>query len=438
MRNKGNNALLQAAMEKLGKYWPNASYEVITLAPNLLRMYFPYAYPVSPDSLNRIQSKFNKYQRFTPRPLLWLIFELREEIWHRWTMLKNSLVNLGIVCWVSGRFSKEKVFDTRNALKETDSSDINFKKQNLTEAISGFDLLVTTGGGYMCDSDKTLLLSVLNRLEAAIIRKIPTFMVGQGIGPLEDPELLSRAREILPGVDFILYRNLRNGLPLLHSLGILPERIILTGDDAIEMTYRARSSSWGNGIGVSLRVAHYTQVEKQHIDNIRKVLHRAAKDHKSPLIAVPISSAHHESDITFIKQILAGYIDSSIGWRKLDPPLDTINRVRKCRVVVTGTYHGAIFALAQGIPVVGLAKSAEYFNKLSELSDEFGPGCQVLQLDDKCLAAKLKEAIDNYWSSAEMIRPSLLEAASRQIEWQNSAYQRIYELVTSRILDDKN
>ena len=46
--------------------------------------------------------------------------------------------------------------------------------------------------------------------------------------------------------------------------------------------------------------------------------------------------------------------------------------------MITGTYHGAIFALGQGIPVIGVAKSDEYFNKLSELSDEFSLGVQVL------------------------------------------------------------
>lgn len=288
----------------------------------------------------------------------------------------------------------------------------------------------------MCDSDKPLLLGVFDRLEAAIARGIPTVMVGQGVGPLQDPELLARAREILPAVDLILYRNQRIGLPLLHSLGVPPERIMLTGDDAIGMAYEARPSSWENGIGVSLRVAHYTQVEKRHIDVVRTVLHRAARDRKAQLIAVPISSAPHESDITYIKQILAGYNRTSIGWRKLDTPLDAIKRAGKCRVMVTGTYHGAIFALAQGVPVIGVAKSAEYFNKLSELADEFGLGCQVFRLDDEQLPDKLSTAIDNAWLSVKEIRPTLLAAAARQIEWQQAAYLHLYKLVASRLEKD--
>ena len=105
--------------------------------------------------------------------------------------------------------------------------------------------------------------------------------------------------------------------------------------------------------------------------------------------------------------------------------------------MVTGTYHGAIFALAQGIPVVGVANSDEYFNKLSELSDGFGSGCQVFHLEDEQLADKLRKAIDNAWSSAEIIKPALLESAVRQIDLQKAAYQRIYELVSGRMGNSK-
>jgi colanic acid/amylovoran biosynthesis protein len=284
----------------------------------------------------------------------------------------------------------------------------------------------------MCDHDGSLP-GLLDRLEAAIVQGVLTVMVGQGVGPMEDHELRARAKEVLPNVDLICYRNRRLGRPLLDSLGVPAERIMMTGDDAVEMAYQARGSSLGTGIGVSLRVSDYTQVGKKHIEIVRSVIHRAARECKAQLIAVPISSAHHESDITHIKQLLTGYSDASVSWQKLDTPLNAIRRVGRCRLVVAGTYHGAIFALAQGIPVIGVAKSIEYFNKLSELTDEFGPGCQVLRLDDEQLPDRLTAAIDTAWSSAEEVRPALLEATTRQIEWQRAAYQRIYELVTSRV-----
>jgi colanic acid/amylovoran biosynthesis protein len=425
MRNKGNNALLETAMHRLGKFWPNSSLEVITTAPNLLRFYYPYAIPVYPFDLQCSQSRFDQYKRLLPRALWWLMFELREEIWHR-RYLKEDQNEEHLPSAAAQSETRTQNHTEYLGLQPMD-------KSKLLTAISRFDLLVATGGGYMTDTDKPMLWNVFDRLEAAITNGIPTIMVGQGIGTLKDPQLLARARDILSSVELILYRNRHTGLPILESLGVSPERIIMTGDDAIEMAYKARADHLGRGIGVSLRVAHYTQVAPGHLDIVRGVLHQAASRHQAKMIAVPISSARHESDSTHIKQILKGYKSVSQDWRKLGLPMDAILQASKCRVMVTGTYHGAIFSLAQGIPVVGVARSAEYVNKLSELSDEFPAGIRMVNLNDDRLKFNLNKAIEDSWSSAEETRDSLLKDAARLIDLQHRAYEKVYETIRSKI-----
>jgi colanic acid/amylovoran biosynthesis protein len=162
------------------------------------------------------------------------------------------------------------------------------------------------------------------------------------------------------------------------------------------------------------------------------VLHKAGREHQAELIAVPISSAPHESDISHIRRVLDRYDRVFIDWRKLDTPMAAIKKVGRCRLMVAGTYHGAIFSLAQGIPVVGVARSSEYFDKLAELSDEFGAGCRVLSLDDEQFENQFAEALDEIWYSAEALRPLLFDSAIRQIDLQRDAYQRIFELVEIR------
>jgi colanic acid/amylovoran biosynthesis protein len=109
-----------------------------------------------------------------------------------------------------------------------------------------------------------------------------------------------------------------------------------------------------------------------------------------------------------------------------------IKRTQACRIVVTGTFHGALFALAQGIPAVCLARAASYLNKLSGLADLFQPGCILINLDETGVPEHLSEAIEIAWSSADAWRPILLEAAERQIQWGDQAYSRIFELMESR------
>jgi colanic acid/amylovoran biosynthesis protein len=407
-------------MRRLGSFWPDAYLEVITNAPSLLKILYPHVQAINPNTLIRVHGRFERYMPFLPRSLWQFMFELGEELRHRRYWKDNSMVE-------DFHSTTEKYNELSGLFLLNDS-----EKEKLKMAISQFDLFVASGGGYMTDSDKPMLWRVFDRLEAAIAKGVPTVMIGQGIGPIKDPQLLARARAILPFVGLILYRNRRIGFPLLESLSVPPDRIMFTGDDAIEMTYNQHKNQLGRGIGVSLRVAHYTQVDANHFGTLRASLQASAKKYNALLVAIPISSYYQESDITQIDKILDGYDKRLSSWRKFETPLTMIRKAGKCRVMVTGTYHGAIFALGQGIPVIGIAKSDEYFDKLSELSDEFSPGVQVLRLGTKLFHEHLTESIDHAWSSAELLRPQLLEMAKQQIDMGYDAYQKIFSLVESR------
>jgi polysaccharide pyruvyl transferase WcaK-like protein len=43
----------------------------------------------------------------------------------------------------------------------------------------------------------------------------------------------------------------------------------------------------------------------------------------------------------------------------LEQPVTVISRISRCRITVTGSYHGAVFAPAQGISVIAIA-AAQY------------------------------------------------------------------------------
>jgi colanic acid/amylovoran biosynthesis protein len=105
-----------------------------------------------------------------------------------------------------------------------------------------------------------------------------------------------------------------------------------------------------------------------------------------------------------------------------------IEQVKRCRVVVTGSYHPAVFALSQGIPVVGLARSEYYLQKFLGLADQFGAGIEIVSSDVEQLPGKLTTAIGSAWRSAETVFPALLDAAWRQIQSGQRYYQRLYQL----------
>jgi colanic acid/amylovoran biosynthesis protein len=427
LQNKGNIAMLQVAVKRFHQLWPAALIGVITRSPNLLRFYCPEAHPVSlEDTADWSKNQLNSILHSLPKPIWRLLFELREEAKYRKYVQAHRAT-------MSSRLpTNEEPAKGAFEVREDEVAERENRTTNV-ELVCSADLVVASGGGIMCDHARESALRVFDTLEAAIQLGKPTAMVGQQMGPMRDAELLARARAVLPAVDLIAVRERQTALPLLRSLHVAMDRVVMTGDDAIEQAYSARTEKLGTGIGISVRVQAYTNIADNHLHNVKTVLHQAAAKYNAPLIPLPISESFHETDSYFIQLLMKGYnriINS--GWGRFADPLETIRKTARCRLVVTATFHAAVFALAQGIPVVALANSTMYEGKLLGLADEFGSGCEVILLDDKQLKEKLTNAIATAWQSAEQVRPQLLQAAARQIETGQAAYQRIFELVESK------
>jgi colanic acid/amylovoran biosynthesis protein len=95
---------------------------------------------------------------------------------------------------------------------------------------------------------------------------------------------------------------------------------------------------------------------------------------------------------------------------------------------VTRRYHGGVFALAQGIPIVGLFQSTYYEQKFAGLQEQFPGGCRTIDFRRPVSPGEIEDAICGAWESADRVRDSLLEAAARQIELSWAAYRAVKEL----------
>jgi colanic acid/amylovoran biosynthesis protein len=98
---------------------------------------------------------------------------------------------------------------------------------------------------------------------------------------------------------------------------------------------------------------------------------------------------------------------------------------------VTGSYHAGVFALAQGIPAIGLVASSYYVDKFLGLRDQFGEGCTAVMLDADDLAGALEAAIEEAWAQEPGVRAQLVAAGERQLEEGRAAYHRLFEIVES-------
>lgn len=409
--NMGDIAMLQVMLTRLSHLWPDAVFEIFTTAPDKLTNFCSSAYPLYPSG-HDIWSRplFKQLYQYLPSSVAQYLSKFEWKLRYISPSLVQSII--------------------QSNLKEQQTEINSFN--SLLEMLQAADLVVASGGGYITDVFEEKANTVLSFLGLATALGKPTIMLGQGLGPLENTKLRLQAKAVLPHINLISLREKFAGIPLLNSLGVSHHRIITTGDDAIELAYEARSTTLGNGIGINLRIAKYAEVDINLLEIVRDVVQDIARKKDVPLIPVPIS--HSIFDAKSVQQLLVGYDDTSDGGQSLDTPMKVIEQVKRCRVVVTGSYHAGVFALAQGIPVVGLAKSQYYKDKFLGLADQFGIACDVILLDSESLREKLMTSINNAWNLSEEVRPQLLESAREQIELGHAAYRQVYEIVESRRL----
>ncbi|HRF99150.1 MAG TPA: polysaccharide pyruvyl transferase family protein, partial [Aggregatilineales bacterium] len=253
-------------------------------------------------------------------------------------------------------------------------------------------------------------------------------LLGQGLGPFLALELAYYARRAYPKVDFIALREKRHGFKLLKNLYVDENRIHITGDDALELAYRLRTDMIGQALGINIRIASYSEVTDILAPKLRKAFNDFSQATPTDFLPIPISISHERmSDLEAIRQLVGDEHVPPEEWTRIyDLPEDVIRQISRCRVVVTGSYHAAVFALAQGIPVVGLAKSDYYLNKFLGLLDLFEVGIEVVILDGQTIDQRLTWAIRYLWENAETLRPTILSATEAQIEAGQRAYQTVF------------
>jgi polysaccharide pyruvyl transferase WcaK-like protein len=275
----------------------------------------------------------------------------------------------------------------------------------------GAQLVICAGGGYLCDMDMRRAISILETCLWAKERGAVVALFSQGIGPVTSKELLQKMQNILPLLDLICLRESVTGMPILTQLGVSPERILSPGDDAIMLAARALIPvSRRSGIGVSLRAASYLELQHKAQSTAMTVIASMA-DYYGTAIR-PITSCEWRDEDRKPNRTLARLARSSEkDIRRSDGPEVFARAISLCRVMTTTLYHAAFFALAQGVPAVGIWKSEYQRSKYLGLKEHFGEEA-FWMIDGSCgdLERRLTDAIHAAWevASDESISGNLL------------------------------
>ncbi len=408
--NLGDVAMLEVAISRLRALWLDARITVITTAPRLLAKYCPATIPLSPEGRDlwlRKSDLFGSLHRLIPAASHGL-FALEARFRRRFPSIMRTLADERL---------RTRGCDTRPMV-------------DFLDAVFCADLVVGTGGGYLTDAFAEHAMDILETLHLAQSLGIPTALLGQGLGPVSQSRVWNPMQRVLPRVDLI---GLREGLAsydLALRLGVPRGRIHVTGDDALPLA-AAKSSTSPRHIGVNLRTAWYAAVPERATDALHRAVGTLSRNHAASVIPLPVSSHDRGEDSRAVERLIG---DRSTN-QQIDSPQELIDRIATCRLVITGSYHAAVFALAQGVGVIGLVGSRYYADKFAGLAHQFhNIGCMIATLDQPDLEQKLVASGERLLREGPHVQATLLECARQQVKAGESVYQRLATIVMERRL----
>jgi hypothetical protein len=207
---------------------------------------------------------------------------------------------------------------------------------------------------------------------------------------------------------------------LALALGVQPTAVTVTGDDALELIGDA-SVAHGDALGLSVRVSGYAGVDLETAVAVGDLILEIAAGLGAPIVALPVSRDAADADV--LRTLLQRrHGCAGVAVDDLASPESLVLAASGCRIIVTGSYHAAVFGLAQGVPVVCLTKSSYYDAKFGGLQALFPGACFVISLDKPDLPAGLRATINQAWHLPASARVTARDTAARLREAGRDAY----------------
>jgi colanic acid/amylovoran biosynthesis protein len=301
-------------------------------------------------------------------------------------------------------------------------------KQGLMDAVRDADLVVHAGSGVFADPFLPAAHRRLDLFQHAIRQGKPTALFSQGIGPLQNGRLRQAVAETMANVGLITARDAHSAILLARLVGDRQDPFPVTGDDALDIAYRTRSETLGTGLGLNLRFAPYSGLSEDDLPLLKSRLESIlASQAGSEDEVVPLAIHPSDTKATSAWMTSTGLTPSALHHDGTVP--DLLGALSRCRLVITGSYHGAVLALGQGIPALCLHRSEYYRRKFTGLAQQFPQSCFLSDLANEEDMARLPATVDALWNGAESGRPALLETVAGYVQLAHDVYRDWFETV---------
>lgn len=395
--------MLQAACEEILSIQPKAKLRVFTHEPERLKQICTGVDPIAPTG----QAAWLAAKCF-PIPQSVLPTALREYVYKREKDHKFENPNKALV-----QIQQRSDFQIGHGPKI----------KAWLEAIEWADAVVATGGGYFTDDFGGHLEGILHTLRWARYKQRPTIFFGQGLGPLKGASLRHMAGVELDAAQSVSLREKIHGLKLGNELGCDASKWKVTGDDAFALL-ASKNLHLGKGkaVGINLRVAAYSGVDEAKFASLSDSLEAARTECGEHWMPLPVDLCPEQGDEPKTMSLLTeGTISSD--YKTPDVPDDLIALASNCHIVITGSYHAAVFALAQGVPIIALAANAYYDSKFKGLASFFSEGIRIVNHTAPEFKTTLLDAVRIQWQMPEDKRKTLIKESKLVAESVKSVYR---------------
>lgn len=267
--------------------------------------------------------------------------------------------------------------------------------------------ILTICGGGSLTSRYGALLRIRSLLAGyAVARAVPVVVTGQQIGPILSEQDEAILGQWLPRAKRVGVRDPDISVRLGLRAGVPVDRLVVTGDDALDLvpispaSLPPRCFGVRPCVGLSLHLPGNRAERSQRLVEMVQSLAPWLRSLDADILWLPHlrSSVPHRCDVQLARDFAgaAGLVGRLVV---ADSPEYRDRHIKHltglCDFVVSTRYHGVVFALTSGVPVVGVSQDDDTGAKIKGLYAYFGLDWVVPHMRDPGMTFLISEAWNN-------------------------------------------
>jgi len=285
-------------------------------------------------------------------------------------------------------------------------------------------LFLLGGGGLLQDAtSRRSALYYLWLIRLAQMRRVPVFLLGQGIGPLRSSFLRRMAARRLKQADYVMVRD-RRSLELLRRWGADRGQLACGYDLALMMELESAGIERRDLLAVSLKEAVRGRERKRFIAEVAGALDEA---HRRLGLRTAFIPLHPRQDLGLTEAVRAAMAEESLVLDLTEVKIsEALGLLAQAKLLLGGRLHALEFALIAGVPFASISydpKVDEFIRLVAEQAGVELPLLRAAEVTEEELLA----ALGRLWENREEYQERLAVAARALRELMEAAMEEACE-----------